>query len=61
MPSRPKMNASKEAIRQLRAILGAVDHGELEAGSILEKRLLRRVEGAVAALETSLKRPKPKK
>ncbi len=61
MPGPPKTNTRKEATGQLRAVLGAVDRGELEAGSILEKRMVRRIEGAVSALEASLKKPKRKK
>ncbi len=40
-----------QAARVLRAILKAVDVGELEAPGPEGKRLIRRVEGAITALE----------
>jgi hypothetical protein len=40
-----------EAAGQLRAILAAVERGELEARSPRARALLRRLEGAAAALE----------
>ena len=36
----------------LRAVLRAVDVGDLDASSPQGKRLLRRIEGAISALET---------
>jgi hypothetical protein len=36
----------------LRAILGAVESGEVQAANALDVALLRRLQGALAALET---------
>ena len=50
---RPARHESRrqEAARQLQAILRAVDERVLDADSSLARRLLRRIEGAVTALE----------
>ena len=54
MPPRPESTARREA-RQLRAILDAVDRGDVQADSPLAKRMLRRIEGAITALEAKRK------
>ena len=57
--SRPdgcRPNARQESARQLRAILEAIDRGQLQADSGLAKRMLRRIEGAITALEAKPKR-----
>ena len=53
----PAQPARQEAAIQLRKILTAVDEGTLRADSSLGRRLLRRIEGGVTALEAS---PRPK-
>ena len=55
-PDRCRPNARQESARQLRAILEAVDRGQLQADSGLAKRMLRRIEGAITALEAKPKR-----
>lgn len=45
----------KEAAATLRAILTAVEEGELSANTAQERRLLRRIEGAIIALEQPAK------
>lgn len=49
------MNAdqtAREAAALLRDVLAAVERGELDAGSPRAKALVRRIEGAMAGLET---------
>ena len=48
---RTTTSARLEATRQLRAIIQAVDRGDLVAEGGVAKRLLRRLEGALAVLE----------
>jgi hypothetical protein len=47
---------SREAAAMLRRVLEAVERGELEGESSQARALVRRIEGAVVALET----PRPK-
>ncbi len=47
-------SARLEAARQLRAIIEAVDRGGLAAEGGVAKRLLRRLEGALAVLEVEV-------
>ena len=44
-------SARSGAARQLRAVIDAVDRGDLTAEGGVTKRLLRRLEGALAVLE----------
>lgn len=46
----PEMTA--EAARLLRGVLAAVEAGEIEAKTGQAKAMLRRIEGATAALES---------
>ena len=55
-PNRAGQHTRREAARQLRAILEAIDRGQLQADSGLAKRMLRRIEGAITALEAKPKR-----
>ncbi len=45
-------SARLAAARQLRSVIDAVDRGDLTAEGGVAKRLLRRLEGALAVLET---------
>jgi hypothetical protein len=46
-----------EAAALLRAVLAAVEHGELDARSGQAKALVRRMEGAIAGLEAQAAKP----
>jgi hypothetical protein len=48
---RQDREAVTEAAAALRALLEAVDRGEIEAETPQARRLVRRLEGALAALE----------
>jgi hypothetical protein len=48
---RPKPDPAAEAALMLRAILGAVEKGEVQAANAQDVALLRRLQGALAALE----------
>lgn len=52
-----RRQTESEAAAILRAILGAVERGELVAKSSQATALLRRIEGAATALELSAKLP----
>ena len=56
MAPRPHPDTRQEASRQLRGILEAVEREELQADAPMAKRLLRRIEGAITALEAKRKR-----
>jgi len=62
-PSRPesRLRASdlSEASGMLRAVLTAVEAGELEAGSSRARALVRRIEGAAAALDAAAQTTAP--
>jgi hypothetical protein len=49
---RPKPDPAAEAALMLRSILGAVERGEVQAANAQDVALLRRLQGALAALET---------
>ena len=49
----PEPDARAEAAAALRRFLDAVDRGELQADSAHAKALLRRIEGAISALEAA--------
>jgi len=51
--------ARQEAAEQLRAILAGVAAGELDASSPQARAIIRRIEGAVIALEASIGRTSP--
>lgn len=50
-PARSRDEARRDAAQALRRLLNAVEAGELEADSPQAKALLRRLQGAVTALE----------
>jgi hypothetical protein len=49
--------AVTEAAEALRALVAAVERGEVELANAHDVALLRRLQGALAALETVLGRP----
>jgi hypothetical protein len=49
---RPRPDPAADAGLMLRAILGAVERGEVQAVNAQDVALLRRLQGALATLET---------
>jgi hypothetical protein len=49
---RPRPDPAADAALMLRAILGAVEKGEVQAANAQDVALVRRLQGALATLET---------
>lgn len=56
---RPSTADITQAVEVVRAILQAVERGEIEAETPQARRLLRRLEGAVAAWDAASDAPSP--